>query len=343
MGHIEVSLGDDLKGGVHAENGNAEVNGFNVSFGNVSRNGSATALINLTELAGLPYNIFFIKDITHKGNEFSACIAGAALSAGTGILGHNYTASDEAAVSLFVALCIRGIKRRVNVGRKALGISAHLAGICTERDRDLVDKVNEKVNLHAGSAAGADLFLIGKNAHKGVRRIGILEECGKCGIGADAVVVTVSADESSVKTDITSLECGNGGKLCRKEVLFSHSVLFVKDLHNHQLNALFTFTFCGLCSDYEVKRFTADTLTESLGHLILCEVREKIADAENRIVVVLSDNDVDGGTVGKAYDSVKSKRDGSPLILLDTAVVVGLKVCYIVVLVKGILLEIKTG
>ena len=57
--------------------------------------------------------------------------------------------------------------------------------------------------------------LVGKDNENSAFGLGI-KKCGDRGIGANAVVVTVCTDKSSVKSDISCLECGNYAKLGRK-------------------------------------------------------------------------------------------------------------------------------
>ena len=72
-------------------------------------------------------------------------------------------------------------------------------------------------------------------------------------------------------------------------------------------------------------------------------MREQIGNAENRVVLVLADIDGDGGAVLANNNTVERQRNGGPLISLDAAVVVGLKERKLLVLVKGVRLQVKAG
>ena len=68
---------------------------------------------------------------------------------------------------------------------------------------------------------------------------------------------------------------------------------------------------------------------------------EKIRYKENRIVLILSYVEFDGRAVFFDDHTVKRKRDGDPLIFLDAAVIMRIKICYGAVLVQRIGLDIK--
>ena len=63
--------------------------------------------------------------------------------------------------------------------------------------------------------------------------------------------------------------------------------------------------------------------------------------AEYRIIVLFTYIDVYCLAVFKAYNAVKGKRNGNPLVLFDSAVVVGVQVNHEVAFVKGVLLDVK--
>ena len=116
VNHINVGLGNNFIGCVHGEDRNTEVDNVDVVFCDIFRNGTAAALVDLTELGGLPDDAVCIKNVADIACEFSGGIVGAGFTLRTGVLGDNNTVVYEAGVSLFGNLGEVGIERRVNVG-----------------------------------------------------------------------------------------------------------------------------------------------------------------------------------------------------------------------------------
>ena len=55
-------------------------------------------------------------------------------------------------------------------------------------------------------------------------------------------------------------------------------------------------------------------------------MRQQIGNAENRVIVLLTDADLHAGAVGAVDNAVQSQRDGRPLVLAHAAVIVGAQV-----------------
>ena len=66
------------------------------------------------------------------------------------------------------------------------------------------------LRLHAGHAIGADLLLIGEDAHgRALRRAVEVEDGTQLSVGAHAVILTVGADHAAVKADVARRQCRN--------------------------------------------------------------------------------------------------------------------------------------
>ena len=72
-------------------------------------------------------------------------------------------------------------------------------------------------------------------------------------------------------------------------------------------------------------------------------MRKQICHTENRIAGILADVDLDRTAVCLDDHTMQRKRNCSPLVFLDTAVVMRFEQCHLAVLVKRILLQIQTG
>ena len=205
----------------------------------------------------------------------------------------------------------------------------------------LCNQIGEDTGLHTGSTTGAGFFLICKNDHQGVLGLICCQNCGESGIGANTVIVTVAADHRAVEANVTALECGNDGQLCADKVGLYDAVLFVEQLQECQLDVL---ALCQrLRADEDVQLFAGDTLAHRTAHLILCKVGEQIVDVEYGIGLFLADDDVAVAAVGTDDSAVDGKRSCNPLVLLDTAVVMGLEEAHIALFIDGMLLQVDAG
>ena len=72
-------------------------------------------------------------------------------------------------------------------------------------------------------------------------------------------------------------------------------------------------------------------------------MRKKICDYKYGILFILTDIYGNARSVSLDDDTVKRKRDGGPLVLLDTAIVMGLEKSHFGILVKRVLLQIESG
>ena len=69
---------------------------------------------------------------------------------------------------------------------------------------------------------------------------------------------------------------------------------------------------------------------------------QKVCHTEYRIVVVLTDHNINDFAVLFRYHTVDGKWKGYPLPFFDTAVVVGIEICKSVVLIQRVLFYIET-
>ena len=173
-----------------------------------------------------------------------------------------------------------------------------------------------------------------------------LNVCHSCegGICANSVIVAVRTDSRAVKTDISCLCSGNRAKLGRHKVNLGDAVLLVENGENVQLYGIRTVLAAVRTATREqVQHFAFNSLAQGLLCKLLTKMRKNVVNIENRIVIVFADANLDGLTALCADNAVDSKRNGSPLILLDTAVVVSLEESDSAILVNGAGFEIKTG
>ena len=66
-----------------------------------------------------------------------------------------------------------------------------------------------------------------------------------------------------------------------------------------------------------------------------------VAYEEYRIIILLSDADLDCASVLKSNYPVQCQRKSHIMVLLDTAIVVSVQVCKLIAFIKRILLDIQ--
>ena len=89
IGHIKIQLGNHLKGCMHRENRNTNVNHIDIQIRDIHSYGSAAAAIDLAKLTGLPQYVVLLQKSAYLSHKFSGGFAGSALAAGSGILGQD--------------------------------------------------------------------------------------------------------------------------------------------------------------------------------------------------------------------------------------------------------------
>ena len=166
---------------------------------------------------------------------------------------------------------------------------------------------------------------------------------GERGVCTNSVVMTVRTDKASVKTDITRLECGNGGNFRAHEIAFNDAVFIVEELHDVELHAFGKVLFKRTGAGEKIELFAGDTVCKRTLHLIACKVRKKVVNIEYGVGIVFTDDDIDSFAVCLGDSAVESKRNGCPLIFFDTAVVMCLEIAKTLCFIKRMCLEVDAG
>ena len=173
-----------------------------------------------------------------------------------------------------------------------------------------------------------------------MRRIETFKESGQSRIGADSVVVTVSAYHRAVKAGVSRAAHGDGGKLCRKEIVLGNAEFFVEYRDDVELYRLRLFAERSR-ADEKVEFFTDYRLTEGLEVVLVSQVRKQVVDVKDGIRRILSDHYVACRAVGKSDGAVERKGSRDPLIFADPAVIMGLEEGHSLAFEKRDLLEIQ--
>ena len=208
----------------------------------------------------------------------------------------------------------------------------------------ILNEILEKVGVHAGGAVAAGFLFIRQNGNGGILGGFLIDLRHEDGIGADAVIVAVGADHGAIEAEIPGLEGGNGAQLGGEEVLFHDAVFFEQQLGNGDLDLLGAGVIPQSgAADEDIELFALDAFGKGFLHLIGGQVGQQIGDAEYGIALFFADGYGQTGAVLTDDGAVQGQRDGGPLVLLDAAVVVGLKEALLALLIQGPGLEVQTG
>ena len=155
--------------------------------------------------------------------------------------------------------------------------------------------------------------------------------------------MTIAHDHAAVQAEIPGLTGRHGFDLGGEHILFLDIVLFLEDLEQRCLHRLLFLVLQRLTAQDDIQSFAGDHFGGLLAHLLGGQVDQQIADAHHRVGGILTNDDVHFGAVLLAHHAVQRQRTGHPLVLLDTAVVVGIGVGKISIFIEGVLLQVDAG
>ena len=174
----------------------------------------------------------------------------------------------------------------------------------------------------AGVAVTPHFFFIRENDRLGfVLNFGV-DKGFESGVGTNAVILTISADKSAVKADVTGFAGRNDLQLSRKQVTLRDAVLLVEKLQNSKFKALFDILIgMRISADEHVELLPFNHLRGLLRHLVLAQMRQQIRDDKNRILLIFANAEFQFFTILQHDDAMECQRNRYPLIFLDPAVV----------------------
>ena len=217
---------------------------------------------------------------------------------------------------------------------------AHDSGTYAVALCDFVEDVANEDALHTRVAFATDFLFVSEDGEDCLVGFG-LDSRRDFGIRAHSVVVTVSADERSVKADVVRLCDRNGLDFRGEEVFLRYAVFFIENFQHSEFDRVLFFASCRDTADEDVEVFRREAVRNSLDDLLLREVREKVGDVEVWIALFLAYANIDVFAVFERHDAVKCERNREPLILLYTAVVVRLEESHVRLLIERDLLQVK--
>ena len=259
---------------------------------------------------------------------------------GTGKLGDHHALVDKGGVVLLKGRGPSGVKGSVYIGAQALGVAQHIAALVALQPRQILNKVFQIAGVQPGVAVRAGLLFICQHGNAGVlRRLADAENGLQGRIGAHTVVVAVAADQGAVKAQVVNGKGRHQLQLGRQQISLHNAVFLVQQIEDIELHLFAGFVVLkGAGADDNVQLFPFDQLVDLAGVLLQRQVGQNVRNTELGVTRLLAQAHIHIGAVVFANAAVERQGNGGPLVLFNTAVVVGLKQCQPVVLVHRALL-----
>ena len=146
-------------------------------------------------------------------------------------------------------------------------------------------------------------------------------------VSVHAVIMAVSADHGAVQANIAGLECGHNLNFSGDKITLGNAVHLVQQTENAQLDAVFGISVRnGQGAKHDIQVFGGDGIGQLFLVLFAAQMGQQVSDGKDGVLVVFTDGNGYGGAVLTADNTMQRQRDGRPLILADTAVIVGAEV-----------------
>ena len=153
--------------------------------------------------------------------------------------------------------------------------------------------------------------------------------------------MTVGHDHAAVKSRFSGATCRNHFQFCRKEILLFYVIGLLQKSQHFLLHGFLLFALQRLAADDDVQIIPFNDLARLLLQLFSGKMDEQIRDEHHRILVIFADDHINGCSILFDHHTMYGQRNGDPLILLDSTIVVRIQICKVRILVERILLHIK--
>ena len=292
---IPPILGEALLDGMKIVKGaaagtTARVERVDVALGHVLCDRSAAACVGLAKLGHLPHDAVAVEQPADAAHDLGRRVGRAALAAGAGVLAQAHAVVDIGRVAALIDLGEVGVVSGGDVGRDAEGVCKAVGQLDGLHSAERLHEVLKRLGLHTGHALGADLFLVGEDAHGGLLRHVQLQNRGQLRIRADAVVMAVGADEAAVKAEVAGVCRRDGLQLGGDKILLHNAVFLMQDAHDGKLHAVGAVVVrLGPAADKDVEGFGRNGLVQRLFALFAAQMGKQVVDDELRVFGVRAD------------------------------------------------------
>ena len=328
---------------MHAQHGDPGIHGNNVPVCHVSGYRTAAALVNLTQGGNLPFDTRRIQRGANVLHGLGGSIGGAALAPGAGVFADGHAIVELTVVPAVAGFGEVGVKGIGNIRGQAEGVGKALPKLYPLAVAQDLHEILKGMALHTADAHGADLFLVGQDAHGGVSGGFQIQQGFQLRIGANPVIVAVGTQQAPVQAHLPALAGRDNRQLRGAEVFLHHAVLLVQQAHDVQFHQIRALALQRLGAQEHIQLLAKNPLCQGLLHLIRGQVDQQVGDHQNGVALVLTDGDGYLRAVLLADHAVNGKGHAGPLILFDAAIVMGFGKGDFGILIQGLGLQIQPG
>ena len=217
---------------MHAQHRHACVYGHNVPVCHVSGYRTAAALVNLTQGGNLPFDTRRIQRGANVLHGLGGSIRRAALAPGAGVFADGHAIVELTVVPAVAGFGEVGVKGIGNIRGQAERVGKALPKLYPLAVAQDLHEILKGMALHTTDAHGADLFLVGQDAHGSVSGGFQIQQGFQLRIGANPVIVAVGTQQAPVQAHLPALAGRDNRQLRGAEVFLHHAVLLVQQAHD---------------------------------------------------------------------------------------------------------------
>ena len=155
--------------------------------------------------------------------------------------------------------------------------------------------------------------------------------------------MAVGTQQAPVQAHLPALAGRDNRQLRGAEIFLHHTVLLVQQAHDVQLDKIRALALQRLGAQNHIQLLAEDSLCQGLLHLIRGQMDQQVGNHQNGIALVLTDGDGYLRAVLSADHAVNGQGHAGPLILFDSAVVMGFDKGDFRILVQGLGLQVQPG
>ena len=136
--------------------------------------------------------------------------------------------------------------------------------------------------------------------------------------------MSITHDHGAVQAIVSCLTGRYDFDFSRDEIIFFNIILFLEQVEQIGLDRILFDILCRNGGNKYIQCFPFHNLVCCLAHLSSSQMNQQVGDTYNRIVVIITDIDINDCTVLFHNNTSQCHRTGNPLIFLDTAIIMGI-------------------
>ena len=226
--------------------------------------------------------------------------------------------------------------------------------VLSHKIHDFCHCIFKKFRLHAGSANAPNLLFIHQDTAGCPFCLCHFQHSFQGRKGTHTVILSIRQNHAAVKSGLPGLACRHHFQFRRNKVFLFDAITLLQDIQNTFLYGILLCLF--LCivlffllingerfvADDNIQRFPLDHFICLFLKLFLGQMNQQIRDKEHRIVLILTHIHFHSLAIFLNHHTMDGKRNGHPLVLLDTAIIMCVKISETAFLIHRILFHIQT-